>query len=83
MAKTPAPLSGRGEVYTFSTVYNAPEGFEPYTPYTVASVKLEEGLVVTAAHRCRAQGCHPLLRHTAKKGLLSTAKKFDPAFARR
>jgi len=47
-AKTPAPFSGRGEVYTFSTVYNAPEGFEPYTPYTVALVKLEEGPVVTA-----------------------------------
>ncbi len=42
-AKTPAPLSGRGEVYTFSTIYSAPEGFEPYTPYTVALVKLEEG----------------------------------------
>ncbi len=47
-AKTPAPLSGRGEVYSFSTVYSAPEGFEPYTPYTVALVKLEEGPVVTA-----------------------------------
>jgi uncharacterized OB-fold protein len=47
-AKTPAPLSGRGEVYTFSTVYSAPEGFEPYAPYTVALVKLEEGPVVTA-----------------------------------
>lgn len=47
-AKTSHPLSGKGEVYTFSTVYNAPEGFEEYTPYTVALVKLEEGPIVTA-----------------------------------
>ncbi len=47
-AKTPQTLSGRGEVYTFSTIYSAPEGFEAYTPYTVALVKLEEGPIVTA-----------------------------------
>jgi uncharacterized protein len=47
-AKTPQTLSGRGEVYTFSTIYSAPEGFEAYTPYTVALVKLEEGPLVTA-----------------------------------
>jgi hypothetical protein len=47
-AKKPYTLSGRGEVYTFSTVYSAPEGFEAYTPYTVALVKLEEGPMVTA-----------------------------------
>lgn len=47
-AKTPETFSGRGEVYTFSTVYGAPEGFESYTPYTVALVRLEEGPMVTA-----------------------------------
>jgi uncharacterized OB-fold protein len=41
-------LSGRGEVYTYSTVQNAPEGFEQYVPYTVALVKLEEGPMITA-----------------------------------
>ena len=40
--------SGRGEVYSFSTVFNAPEGFEAYTPYTVALIKLEEGPMLTA-----------------------------------
>jgi uncharacterized protein len=47
-AKEPHTLSGRGEVYSFSTVYSAPEGFETYTPYTVALIHLEEGPMVTA-----------------------------------
>jgi uncharacterized OB-fold protein len=47
-AKRPFALSGRGEVYSFSTVFNAPEGFEAYTPYTVALIKLEEGPMLTA-----------------------------------
>ncbi len=41
-------FSGRGEVYSFSTVYNAPAGYEEYAPYTVALVKLVEGPVLTA-----------------------------------
>ena len=47
-AKTPHTLSGRGEVYTYSTVHSAPQGFEVYAPYTVALIKLEEGPMVTA-----------------------------------
>ncbi len=41
-------LSGRGEVYSSTTMYNAPAGFAEYTPYTVALVKLAEGPMVTA-----------------------------------
>ncbi len=47
-AKTPFTFSGRGKVYSFSTVYNAPEGYEENLPYTVALVKLDEGPMVTA-----------------------------------
>lgn len=47
-AKTPHTLSGHGKVYSFSTIYSAPEGFETYTPYTVALVQLDEGPMVTA-----------------------------------
>lgn len=47
-AKTLYNFSGRGEVYSFTTVYDAPAGFEEYAPYTVALVKLEEGPMVTA-----------------------------------
>lgn len=41
-------LSGRGEVYSFSTMYNAPHGFEEQKPYTIALIKLDEGPMVTA-----------------------------------
>jgi uncharacterized OB-fold protein len=47
-AKTPFTFSGRGQVYSFSTVYSVPEGYEENAPYTVALVKLEEGPLVTA-----------------------------------
>lgn len=47
-AETPYQFSGRGEVYSHTTIYSAPEGYETYAPYTVALVKLEEGPLVTA-----------------------------------
>ena len=47
-AKTTFAFSGRGEVYSFTTIYDPPEGYEGNAPYTVAIVKLEEGPMVTA-----------------------------------
>ena len=47
-AGTPYAFSGRGKVYSYSTVRQAPEGFEEFVPYTVALVRLEEGPLVTA-----------------------------------
>ena len=47
-AKTLYNFSGRGEVYSYTTVNEPPEGYEEYAPYTVAMVKLEEGPLVTA-----------------------------------
>jgi uncharacterized OB-fold protein len=47
-AKTLFNFSGRGEVYSYTTVYEPPAGYEEYAPYTVALVKLEEGPLVTA-----------------------------------
>jgi uncharacterized OB-fold protein len=41
-------FSGRGEVYSFTTIYEAPSGFDENAPYTVALVRLEEGPLVTA-----------------------------------
>ncbi len=41
-------MSGMGEVYSFSTMYNVPKGFDEQAPYTIALVKLEEGPMVTA-----------------------------------
>lgn len=47
-AKTLFQFSGRGEIYSFTTVYDPPAGYEDNSPYTVALVKLEEGPLVTA-----------------------------------
>ena len=47
-AQTPFQFSGRGEVFSYTTVYNPPAGYEEFAPYTVALVKLEEGPLLTA-----------------------------------
>jgi len=47
-AQLPYTLSGRGEVYSYATMYSAPQGFEEYLPYTVALVQLEEGPMLTS-----------------------------------
>jgi uncharacterized protein len=47
-AKNAFPFSGRGEIYSFTVMRDAPSGYETTTPYTVALVKLAEGPMVTA-----------------------------------
>lgn len=44
----PFMLSGHGTVYSFSVVRQPPDGYEPQTPYIVALVKLDEGLLISA-----------------------------------
>ena len=44
----PKQLSGRGEVYSFTTIHAPPAGFEKFAPYRVALVRLDEGPLVTA-----------------------------------
>lgn len=49
-AKIPFEFSGRGEVYSFTTISDpesAPAGFTEQVPYTIALVKLDEGPMVT------------------------------------
>ena len=41
-------FSGKGEVFSYSTVFDAPAGYEGIAPYTVALVKLKEAPLVTA-----------------------------------
>lgn len=45
-AVSPFQFSGRGQVYSYSMVFQAPMGFGEYVPYAVALVKLEEGPLV-------------------------------------
>jgi uncharacterized protein len=47
-AKELYSFSGRGEVYSFTTVYDAPAGYEENAPYTIALIRLDEGPMVTA-----------------------------------
>ncbi len=47
-ARTPYQFSGRGEVYSYTTIYDPPAGYETTAPYTVAIIRLEEGPMVTA-----------------------------------
>jgi uncharacterized protein len=41
-------FSGAGEVYSFTTLQEAPEDFEEQAPYMLALVKLDEGPIVLA-----------------------------------
>jgi uncharacterized OB-fold protein len=41
-------FAGTGEVYSYTTLQETPEGFDEQAPYTLALVKLDEGPMVTA-----------------------------------
>ncbi len=47
-AKELFTFTGLGEIYSYTTIYDAPAGFEHNAPYTVALVKLDEGPLLTA-----------------------------------
>lgn len=47
-AKTEFAFSGKGRIYSYTVMRDAPAGFEQNAPYTVAIVHLEEGPMVTA-----------------------------------
>ncbi len=39
---------GRGELYSYTTIHQAPAGFETQTPYLVGMIRLDEGPLVEA-----------------------------------
>jgi len=41
-------FAGTGEVYSYTTLQDPPEGFEDQAPYTLALIKLDEGPLITA-----------------------------------
>lgn len=81
-------FSGRGEIYSYTTVYDAPAGHEHNAPYTVALVKLEEGPLVTA--QLTDLGSQPVavgmpvemvtrrLKSDGERGMLLYGYKFRP-----
>ena len=90
-AKTPFAFSGHGEVYSYTTVHDAPEGYEGNSPYTVAIVKLDEGPMVTAqltdVDNDQVQIGMPVemvtrrLREDGHRGMLVYGYKFRPMLA--
>ena len=44
----PFEFSGRGVLYSFTTLYQAPLGYEGGLPYAVGMIKLDEGPMVEA-----------------------------------
>ena len=47
-ARNAYTFSGKGTIYSYTMMHDAPAGFEEQAPYAVALVKLEEGPMVTA-----------------------------------
>jgi uncharacterized OB-fold protein len=47
-AKTEFAFSGKGKIYSYTIMRDAPAGYEENIPYTVAVVALDEGPMVTA-----------------------------------
>ncbi|MBU0572431.1 OB-fold domain-containing protein [Patescibacteria group bacterium] len=41
-------FGGRGEVYSYTVLYEAPPGYEEQAPYVLALIQLKEGPMVTA-----------------------------------
>jgi uncharacterized OB-fold protein len=82
-------FSGKGEVYSYSVVYAAPEGYEKFVPYIVALVRLAEGPLVTAqltdVDESEVRIGMPvemvtrILREDGERGMLIYGYKFRPA----
>ncbi len=43
----PYRFSGKGSIYSFSTIYQAPDTFDKDIPYSIALIKLDEGPLIT------------------------------------
>lgn len=41
-------FAGTGEIFSYTTVQEPPEGYEEQAPYILALIKLDEGTMVTA-----------------------------------
>jgi len=89
-AKTLFQFSGKGQVYSYTNVYEAPEGYAEQAPYTLAMVRLAEGPLVTAqltdfggqkpAIGMPVEMVTRLLRSaTDERGMLIYGYKFRPA----
>jgi len=82
-------LSGTGTIYSFSIMYNVPQGYEEQKPYVIAIVQLDEGPMVTAqltdinhaeiAIGQRVEMVTRKLREEGNEGQIVYGYKFRPA----
>ncbi len=53
----PFTFSGKGKIYSYTTIYAPPEGFELEKPYALGIIDLEEGPKITGQIvDCKRQG---------------------------
>ncbi len=87
----PFQLSGEGEVYSFSIVHDAAEGFEMEVPYVLALVRTVEGPLLTGQVvdlppeevkiGLKVRATFRKLREEGKAGVIHYGYKFAPADA--
>jgi uncharacterized OB-fold protein len=90
-AREPFALSGLGSVYSYTTVFDAPAGYEAQAPYVVAVVELAEGPRLTAqladvdANQVQiglpVEMVTRVLRSNGPRGAIEYGYKFRPALA--
>ncbi len=85
----PFTLSGDGEVFSFTLVQEAAEGFEMQVPYVLALIKTTEGPLLTGqivdiSHEevhigMRVRAAFRKLREDGRAGVIHYGYKFSPA----
>lgn len=81
-------MSGKGTVYSYSTLYDPPEDFKKNAPYTVAIIQLNEGPRITAQLTdvdnkdifigMPVEMSFRILREQGKKGPIDYGTKYRP-----
>lgn len=84
-------FAGTGEIYSYTTLMEPPEGFENQAPYTLALIKLDEGPIITAqltdldgpvAIGDRVEMVTRKLTTEGPQGMIVYGYKFRPVLAR-
>ena len=90
-ALEPYAFKGKGELYSYTTLSQAPSGYEEQLPYSVGMIKLDEGPMVEAQLTdvdpedlhigMRVEMVTRKLREMGEAGLIIYGYKFRPAVA--
>jgi len=87
---TTVQLSGYGEIYSYTVVTDAPDGFQAFAPYYLALIRLDEGPMLTAQLTDvmgepeigqRVEMVTRKLRTDGNSGVIAYGYKFRPVMA--